>query len=102
MVVLNAYSSVLFDGIVFRLKEQDCERLYDLKQMLASPGTNHIPIPHEQIDYFLEKIVPSLKKIGDVQLSKVLSQKILKKPLVAKLYLDRVKNRLLAGLRVSL
>ena len=66
--------------------------------MLASPGTNHIPISQGQIHYFLEKIVPSLKKIGDVKLGKALSQKLLKQPLVAKLYLDRVKNRLLAGL----
>ena len=98
MVVLNSYSSVLYDGIVFRLEGQDCERLSELKQMLASPGTNHIPIPHEQIDFFLKKIVPGLKKIGDVQLSKGLSQEMMKTPLVAKLYLDRLKNRLLAGL----
>ncbi|RSK46950.1 DEAD/DEAH box helicase [Bacillus canaveralius] len=98
MVVLNSYSSVLCDGQVFCLEEQDCERLSELKQMLVSPGTNHIPIPHEQIDFFLKKIVPGLKKIGDVQLANALSQKIMKKPLVAKLYLDRLKNRLLAGL----
>ena len=55
MVVLNAYSSVLCDGIVFRLEVQDCERLSELKQMLASPGTDHIPIPHEQIDFFLKR-----------------------------------------------
>ncbi|WP_379969255.1 SNF2 helicase associated domain-containing protein [Ectobacillus sp. sgz5001026] len=98
MVVLNSYSSVLCDGIVFRLEGQDCERLSELKQMLTSPSTNHIPIPQEQIDFFLKKIVPGLKKIGDVQLSKALSQEIMKTPLVAKLYLDRLNNRLLAGL----
>lgn len=98
MVVLNSYRSVLCDGKVFQLKGQDCERLSELKQMLASPGTNHIPVPQEQLDFFLKKIVPGLKKIGDVQLSKALSQKFMKAPLVAKLYLDRLKNRLLAGL----
>lgn len=98
MVVLNSYRSVLCDGIVYRLDGQNCERLHELKQMLASPSTNHIPIPQEQIDFFLKKIVPDLKKIGDVQLSKALSQKMLKTPLVAKLYLDRLNNRLLAGL----
>lgn len=98
MVVLNSYSSVLCDGIIYRLEGQDCERLSELKKMLASPGTNHILIPHEQIDFFLKKIVPGLKKIGDVELSKALSQNIMKTPLVAKLYLDRLKNRLLGGL----
>jgi SNF2 family DNA or RNA helicase len=98
MIVLNSYSSVLCDGKVFRLEGQDCERLTELKQMLASPGTNHIPIPNEQIDFFLKKIVPGLKKIGEVKLSRALSQEFMKTPLVAKLFLDRLKNRLLAGL----
>ncbi|WP_347549119.1 SNF2 helicase associated domain-containing protein [Pseudalkalibacillus hwajinpoensis] len=98
MLVLNLYRSVLSDGKVFQLDGQDCERLSELKQMLPSPGTNHIPIPHKHINHFLEKIVPDLKKIGNVQLSQRLNQRFFKTLLVAKLYLDRLKNRLLAGL----
>ena len=66
--------------------------------MLDASGTNQIPIPREQIDFFLDKVVPGLKKIGDVNISKAISEQFVKTPLVAKLYLDRVKNRLLAGL----
>jgi SNF2 family DNA or RNA helicase len=98
MSVLPFYRAVLCDGKVFQLKEKDCERLFELKQMLASPRNNYIPIPDGQIDLFLTKIVPGLKKIGEVHLSKRLSQEMLKTPLVAKLYLDRLRNRLLAGL----
>lgn len=39
-----------------------------------------------------------MRKIGDVKLSKRLTEEMLKTPLVVKLYLDRLKNRLLAGL----
>ncbi|MFC0560571.1 DEAD/DEAH box helicase [Halalkalibacter alkalisediminis] len=98
MVVLPFYRAVLCDGKVFQLEGQDCERLYELKQMLAAPSKNHIPIPHEQIDFFLKKIVPGLKKMGEVKLSKSLSQEMLKSPLIAKLYLDRLRNRLLVGI----
>ena len=66
--------------------------------MLDGSGTNQIPIPQEQIDFFLEKVVPGLKKLGDVQLSESIYEQLVKTPLIAKLYLDRVKNRLLAGL----
>ena len=52
----------------------------------------------EQIDFFLEKVVPGLKKLGDVQISGKISEQFVKTPLIAKLYLDRVNNRLLAGL----
>ena len=98
MLVLNAYRSVLCDGKVFQLEGRDSERLAELQQMLPSSGKNRIPIPHQHIDHFLEKIVPDLKKIGYVQLSQALNQRFFKTPLTAKLYLDRLKNRLLAGL----
>lgn len=47
MLLLNAYNSVLCDGKVFQLEGQDCERLFELKQMLVSPSTNLVPIRWE-------------------------------------------------------
>jgi SNF2 family DNA or RNA helicase len=98
MSVLPLYRVVLCEGKVFQLEEKDCERLFELKQMLTFPSNNHVPIPQGEIEFFLTEIVPGLKKIGEVHLSKALSQEMLKAPLVAKLYLDRLRNRLLAGL----
>lgn len=98
MVILNSYLTVLFNGKLKQLESQDCNRLYDLKQMVEASGTNDIPISHGQIGYFLEKVVPGLRKLGDVKISGVIANQFMKSPLIAKLYLDRVKNRLLAGL----
>jgi len=99
LVVLNSYSSVLSEGKVIQMKSEDCDRLFDLKKMLDASGANRILIPHEQIDIFLEKVVPGLKRLGDVQLPVAISTNFDKtSPLVVKLYLDRVKSRLLAGL----
>ncbi|MBP3952258.1 DEAD/DEAH box helicase [Bacillus suaedae] len=98
MVVLPMYRSVIYEGTIFQLEDENCQRLFELKQMLASPSMTIISIPNQQIGLFLEKIVPGLKKLGTVQLANTLSQKLIKTPLVAKLYLDRLKNRLLAGL----
>ncbi len=66
--------------------------------MLKDSKTNQIEIPQDQIDYFLEKVVPGLKKLGEVELPQNLTERYQKTPLIAKLYLDRVKNKLLAGL----
>ncbi|WP_102275346.1 DEAD/DEAH box helicase [Cytobacillus massiliigabonensis] len=98
MILLHSYRSVLFKGKITELKSDDCNRLYELKQMLEASGTNQIPIHRDQIDFFMEKVVPGLKRLGHVQITEVISKQYLKTPLVAKLYLDRVKNRLLAGL----
>ena len=70
--------------------------------MLDGSGTNQISIPQEQVSFFLEKVVPGLKKLGNVQLSDSMYKQLVKTPLIAKVYLDRVKNRLLVGLEFSL
>lgn len=98
LVLFEAYHVVLIDGAVFQLDSQDCDRLLQLKHMLVAPNNNHVPIPPEQMDLFLNKVVPGLRKIGQVHLSQHVIAEMQKTPLVAKLYLDRLKNRLLAGL----
>ncbi|MFD2680562.1 DEAD/DEAH box helicase [Bacillus seohaeanensis] len=98
MIVLDSYNSVLSEGKLIQLKSEDSKRLSELKQMLDVSRTNQIPISHKQVNLFLEKIVPGLKKLGTVQLSGTVSKQLMKSPLIAKLYLDRVRNRLLAGL----
>ncbi|MEH6957117.1 DEAD/DEAH box helicase [Neobacillus drentensis] len=98
MIFLEAYHTVLYEGELKQLEDQDYKRLSDLKKMLDTSGTKQILIPHEQIRFFLEKVAPGLKKLGQVNIAEEISKELLNSPLVAKLYLDRVKNRLLAGL----
>ncbi|MEN0663959.1 DEAD/DEAH box helicase [Caldifermentibacillus hisashii] len=97
LILMDGYRSVLWKGKLFQLKD-DFARLTGLIELLAKSGTEHLPIPEKQLDLFLKKIVPGLKRIGEVRLSKPLMERMMKTPLVAKLYLDRVRNRLLAGL----
>ena len=98
LIILDAYNVVISEGKIYQLDGQDCERLVQLKQMVVIPDTNTIPINNEQIDFFMKKVVPGLKRIGNVQLSKGVTERFMKTPLVVKVYLDRLKNRLLAGL----
>ncbi|MFD2445294.1 SNF2 helicase associated domain-containing protein [Bacillus sp. CGMCC 1.16607] len=98
LIVFHAYSLVLYNDRLIHMNQNDCERLLELKQMLKASETCDIPIPEVQIELFLEKVLPGLKKIGHVQIAKAVASKFDKTPLIAKLYLDRVKNRLLAGL----
>jgi SNF2 family DNA or RNA helicase len=98
MVVLTAYNSVLSAGKIINLNTEDCQHLTELKQMLDTSGTNQIFIHQQQIAPFFEKVVPGLRKLGHIQLSNALARTFMKTTLTAKLFLDRVKNRLLAGL----
>ncbi|MEE3953941.1 DEAD/DEAH box helicase [Peribacillus frigoritolerans] len=98
MIVMSAYTLVLFEGKLVQLENEDFKRLSELKQMMADSGMNQIPIHHDQLELFLDKVVPGLKRLGEVHIARSITELFLKTPLVAKLYLDRVKNRLLAGL----
>jgi SNF2 family DNA or RNA helicase len=98
LTILDSYHFVLYKGKFIRLEETDCKRLADLKEMLEDSKTDQIEIPLEQLDYFIESVVPGLKKLGEVELPQNLTSTYRRVPLVAKLYLDRLKNRLLAGL----
>ncbi|MCP1095933.1 DEAD/DEAH box helicase [Bacillaceae bacterium OS4b] len=98
MIVMNAYTLVLFEGKLVQLENEDFKRLSELKQMMEGSGMNQIPIHHDQLELFLDKVVPGLKRLGEVHIARSITELFLKTPLIAKLYLDRVKNRLLAGL----
>ncbi|MFY2158028.1 SNF2 helicase associated domain-containing protein [Cytobacillus firmus] len=98
LLILDSYSAVLTGGKFILLQKDDCKRLYDLTQMLETAGKNEIPIAAEQMEMFLEKVVPGLRKLGDVHISEDMSHRFMKTPLTAKLYLDRLRNRLLAGI----
>lgn len=98
LTILDSYQFVLYKGKFIRIEETDCKRLADLKEMLEVSKTNQIEIPLEQMDDFVESVVPGLKKLGEVELPLNITNNYRKEPLVAKLYLDRLKNRLLAGL----
>ncbi|PPA71008.1 DEAD/DEAH box helicase [Jeotgalibacillus proteolyticus] len=98
LILLPLYQAVLAEGEWIELKSEDSRRLQELKGMLDASKTNRIPVPEDQLEFFLEKVVPGLRRLGEVQLPGVNPAAVEKKPLVAKLFLDRVKDRLLAGL----
>ncbi len=98
MRLMTKYNTVLYQGRVIRINSTDMERLAELKRMLEYSKTDKIPISSNQISYYMEKLVPILRNLGEVHLSGSITEHIEKNPLKAKLYLDRLKNRLLVGL----
>ncbi|TYS55452.1 DEAD/DEAH box helicase [Sutcliffiella horikoshii] len=98
LFVFRAYNTVFKDGSFISLDTDDCRRLAELKRMLNASKTNSIPIALNQVQTFVEKVVPGLRKLGKVELDETVAKRFAKTPLVAKLYLDRVKNRLLASI----
>ncbi|WP_256761692.1 SNF2 helicase associated domain-containing protein [Cohnella sp. WQ 127256] len=98
IIVMDAYNIVLSEGKLIKLKSEHCARLSELKQMLDTSNRSHIRILPEQMEPFMEQVIPGLMKLGSVHIAQSVSERIVHSPLKAKLYLDRVRDRLLAGL----
>ncbi|WHX50766.1 DEAD/DEAH box helicase [Paenibacillus woosongensis] len=98
LIVLEAYGLVLAGDKLIPLPAEQCSRLSELKHMLYYSRSQEIYIAAEQMEPFIEKVVPGLRKLGVVQMSKAISGQIVHAALTARLYLDRVRDRLLAGL----
>ncbi|MCM3572625.1 DEAD/DEAH box helicase [Mesobacillus subterraneus] len=98
LIVLHKYDLVWSRAQLIQLSTEDCSRLFELKNMLAQSRTDSIPILQDQMGFFVEKVVPGLRRIGEVQIDGDITKHFLTEPLTAKLYLDRVNNRLLAGI----
>lgn len=98
LAIMEAYSTVLYRGKIYNLKIEEFNRLVELKQIFKNTGHEKINIPTDQIHLYVEKVIPGLIKLGKVQIPTTLSNQYSNTPLRAKLYLDRIKNKLLAGL----
>ncbi|PFK43926.1 helicase SNF [Bacillus cereus] len=96
--VMDTYGYALFEGKLYQLNIEDCNRLIELKRMMNRSGSNQFHISSEKMEHFVAKVVPGLMKLGNVRIDEVISERVETAPLKAKLFLDRVKNRLLAGL----
>ncbi|MFS0673289.1 SNF2 helicase associated domain-containing protein [Ornithinibacillus sp. 179-J 7C1 HS] len=85
-VYLKNYEILFYKGtFYFPLKEQ-----IPILELVSSFGKidQKLPISKKQADTFLSEVLPSLKKVGEVEISDQVSSEIIQLPLRAKLYLE--------------
>lgn len=102
LIVMEWYETVISYSQIIHVPENECQRLSELQSVLqASPQyRTHqtMTIPEEQLEPFIEQVIPGLMTLGQVHMTRAVSEYIVRTPLQARLYLDRVRDRLLAGL----
>ncbi|TWT06316.1 helicase SNF [Planococcus sp. CPCC 101016] len=96
VLILKAYEMAIADGALVHLAEEDTRRLAELKELL--PGSiDQLLISAEEMDHFMATVVPGLERLGKVHIADAVAERLVETPLRAKLFLDRIKHRLLAG-----
>ena len=98
ITVLEDYGLVVTEGKLLKLPDPECRRLAEVKKMLESSRSAGLRIAPEQMEPFMDKVIPGLMKLGRVHIADSIADRIVQTKLHARLYLDRVKDRLLAGL----
>lgn len=94
MVYFNAYQLLFSNGtFYFPTKEQ-----LPIVEQLNTVGMKNqqLPVTKKQADVFVSEVLPTLKKVGEVQISEAVASEIIQVPLRAKLYLD-VQEDLIVG-----
>lgn len=98
LTVLEDYRIALAEGAIWTLTGVQTERLAALIRLLDRSEGGRLPIDSAQMEPFMHTVVPGLKQLGQVIVSPMVSRQMVQAPLSAKLYLDRLKDRLVAGL----
>ncbi|MER2260917.1 MAG: DEAD/DEAH box helicase [Psychrobacillus sp.] len=98
VTVYRSYGYAFSKGVLYKLQPEETSRLAELKSILDQSGKHELNILENNIDQFMKTVLPGLMKLGQVYIAEPISKRMGETPLKAKLFLDRVKNRLLAGL----
>ena len=98
LTVLEAYNTLLYDGKLLKLQPLESKRIAEIRHLIDTARKDQLHIPRAELESFMEEVVPGLRKLGTVHIVQSISDRIVNTPLKAKLYLDRVNDKLLAGL----
>ncbi|MFS0726022.1 SNF2 helicase associated domain-containing protein [Paenibacillus sp. 1P07SE] len=96
--VMEAYGLAIAAGKLVRLKPEASRRLTELQAVMKSGGSEAIRVPQQQLGPFMERVVPGLMQLGEVRIAPSIADRVMQAKLAARVYLDRVRDRLLAGL----
>ena len=95
ITVMKSYGLAMSGGAFVQLPPDDCRRLEELKSLMD--GAAVLEVTAAQGDHFMDSVIPGLERLGEVYMAAAVTGRQEETPLSAKLFLDRIRNRLLAG-----
>jgi len=99
MIILEAYSLTIAADRLVALPDEGCRRLAEVQTVMrGEAGGEQLRVPAPQLAPFMERVVPGLMQLGEVRIDSSIADRVLQTKLAARVYLDRVRDRLLAGL----
>ena len=91
---LELYGYILVDNHFYKISDEQQVLIKELKKIIEQSNSPVLPIALDQIEPFISQVVPKMKKIGQLEISDNVSSKIVKFPLEARMYVDRIEDLL--------
>ncbi|MBY7144881.1 SNF2 helicase associated domain-containing protein [Virgibacillus sp. NKC19-3] len=85
-IYFKAYEMLFYQGTFYFPRKEQIPVLEEINHF--GMGDLELPINQNQADTFLSEVLPSLKRIGDVEIADKVAAEIIQVPLRAKLYLE--------------
>lgn len=98
LVLLPAYEAAIMRGKWYKLSFQHAKQLQFIQTLLLDNRDHEWNIESQYVGALLDVVLPKLKLICHIQIDASITTKLIQEPLQAKLFLDRVRSRLLVGL----
>lgn len=95
---LDLYGYMMLDNQFYKISDEQQILIKELKKLIDLSNSPILPIANDQIEPFISQVVPRMKKISQLQISDSVANKIVKCPLEARIYIDRVDDLLYASL----
>ncbi|MBB6731764.1 DEAD/DEAH box helicase [Cohnella zeiphila] len=98
VLVMENYGVVVADCVLHRMDDHSMKRLDELRKMFAYKPTKQAMIPPAQIEPFMDRVLPGLRRLGEVSIDPSIEGRLVSPRLRARLDLDWLNGRLLARL----
>ncbi|WP_128103700.1 DEAD/DEAH box helicase [Paenibacillus sp. DCT19] len=99
LILLPAYDAAVVEGQLHMLDAMQMRSLEDLSKALTSYGIKEsIDISAQQVDEFVQHVVPELRLLGHLSIDSQVREQIAEPELAPKLYIDFYRERITARL----
>lgn len=99
LILLPAYDAAVVEGQLHMLEPMQMRSLEDLSKALTSYGIKEsIDISAQQVDEFVQHVVPELRTLGHLSIDSQVRERIAEPELAPKLYIDFYRERITARL----
>lgn len=92
------YGYVVKGNTIYKLSPIQQTLVKDLKKLVQATSTPILPISHEQIEPLLSTVAPIMDEVGKLEITEGISNKIMKYPLKATMYVDIVDDQIQVSL----